>query len=148
MSFTNLYYHIMFHTKHNAMAIEVENETTLYHYIHGFCKNAGAQLIRIGGMPDHIHMLIMLPATCSLSSFVQQLKISTSKMLVENGNFKYFEGWQNGYSAFTYAYKDLDMIVNYIKGQKEHHKRVAFMEEYRNWLIENGVSPDEPYFPK
>ena len=69
-------------------------------------------------------------------------------MLVENGNFKYFEGWQNGYSAFTYAYKDLDMIVNYIKGQKEHHKRVTFMEEYRNWLIENGVSPDEPYFPK
>ena len=148
MSFANLYYHIMFHTKYNAMAINVENERILYSYINGFCNNYGVKLLRLGGMPDHIHMLVNMPTTESVSDFVKQLKVATSKMLYQDGHFPYFEGWQNGYSAFTYAYKDIEMIVNYIKGQKEHHKVFSFRDEYRKILIENGISPDEPFFPK
>ena len=138
----------MFHTKYNAMAINVENERILYSYINGFCNNYGVKLIRLGGMPDHIHMLVNMPTTVSVSDFVKQLKVATSKMLYQDGHFPYFEGWQNGYSAFTYAFKDIDMIINYIKGQKEHHKVVSFRDEYRKILIENGISPDEPFFPK
>ena len=148
MSFANLYYHIMFHTKYNAMAINVENERILYSYINGFCNNYGVKLLRLGGMPDHIHMLVNMPTTVSVSDFVKQLKVATSKMLYQDGHFPYFEGWQNGYSAFTYAFKDIDMIINYIKGQKEHHKVFSFRDEYRKILIENGISPDEPFFPK
>ena len=148
MSFANLYYHIMFHTKYNAMAINIENERILYSYINGFCNNYGVKLIRLGGMPDHIHMLVNMPTTVSVSDFVKQLKVATSKMLYQDGHFPYFEGWQNGYSAFTYAFKDIDMIINYIKGQKEHHKVFSFRDEYRKILIENGISPDEPFFPK
>ena len=148
MSFANLYYHIMFHTKYNAMAIDIENERILYSYINGFCNNYGVKLIRLGGMPDHIHMLVNMPTTVSVSDFVKQLKVATSKMLYQDGHFPYFEGWQNGYSAFTYAFKDIDMIINYIKGQKEHHKVFSFRDEYRKILIENGISPDEPFFPK
>ena len=148
MSFANLYYHIMFHTKYNAMAINVENERILYSYINGFCNNYGVKLLRLGGMPDHIHMLVNMPTTVSVSEFVKQLKVATSKMLYQDGHFPYFEGWQNGYSAFTYAFKDIDMIINYIKGQKEHHKVFSFRDEYRKILIENGISPDEPFFPK
>ena len=148
MSFANLYYHIMFHTKYNAMAINIENERILYSYINGFCNNYGVKLIRLGGMPDHIHMLVNMPTTVSVSDFVKQLKVATSKMLYQDGHFPYFEGWQNGYSAFTYAFKNIDMIINYIKGQKEHHKVFSFRDEYRKILIENGISPDEPFFPK
>ena len=148
MSFANLYYHIMFHTKYNAMAINIENERILYSYINGFCNNYGVKLLRLGGMPDHIHMLVNMPTTVSVSDFVKQLKVATSKMLYQDGHFPYFEGWQNGYSAFTYAFKDIDMIINYIKGQKEHHKVFSFRDEYRKILIENGISPDEPFFPK
>ena len=148
MSFANLYYHIMFHTKYNAMAINVENERILYSYINGFCNNYGVKLLRLGGMPDHIHMLVNMPTTVSVSDFVKQLKVATSKMLYQDGHFPYFEGWQNGSSAFTYAFKDIDMIINYIKGQKEHHKVFSFRDEYRKILIENGISPDEPFFPK
>ena len=148
MSFANLYYHIMFHTKYNAMAINVENERILYSYINGFCNNYGVKLLRLGGMPDHIHMLVNMPTTVSVSDFVKQLKVATSKMLYQDGHFPYFEGWQNGYSAFTYAFKDIDMIINYIKGQKEHYKVFSFRDEYRKILIENGISPDEPFFPK
>ena len=138
----------MFHTKYNAMAINVENERILYSYINGFCNNYGVKLLRLGGMPDHIHMLVNMPTTVSVSDFVKQLKVATSKMLYQDGHFPYFEGWQNGYSAFTYAFKDIDMIINYIKGQKEHHKVFSFRDEYRKILIENGISPDEPFFPK
>ena len=130
------------------MAINVENERILYSYINGFCNNYGVKLLRLGGMPDHIHMLVNMPTTVSVSDFVKQLKVATSKMLYQYGHFPYFEGWQNGYSAFTYAFKDIDMIINYIKGQKEHHKVFSFRDEYRKILIENGISPDEPFFPK
>ena len=148
MSFTNLYYHIVFHTKHNVMAIVEEHERILYSYIHGFCKNNGVDLVRIGGMPDHIHMFVVIPPQISLSLFVQQLKVSRSKMLYENAHFRGFEGWQNGYAAFSYSIRDVEMIVNYIKNQKEHHKHVSFRDEYRAWLIENGISEDARYFPK
>ena len=148
MSFTNLFYHIVFHTKHNAMAIVEEHENLLYAYIHGFCKHNGVRLMRIGGMPDHIHMLVAIPPQIAVSTFVKQVKVASSKMLCENSQFNGFDGWQSGYGAFTYSQKDVEMIVNYIKKQKEHHKHVSFRDEYRLWLIENGISEDAPFFPK
>ena len=148
MSFTNLFYHIVFHTKHNAMVITEEHENLLYAYIHGYCKHTGVRLLRIGGMPDHIHMLVAIPPQIAVSTFVKQVKVASSKMLCENSQFKGFDGWQSGYGAFTYSQKDVEMIVNYIKKQKEHHKHISFRDEYRLWLIENGISEDAPFFPK
>ena len=95
----------MFHTKYNAMAINIENERILYSYINGFCNNYGVKLIRLGGMPDHIHMLVNMPTTESVSDFVKQLKVATSKMLYQDGHFPYFEGWQNaGYKEIKFLY--------------------------------------------
>ena len=62
--------------------------------------------------------------------------------------FPNWSGWQNGYGCFSYAISDIPNVKNYIINQKDHHKTVSFIDEYRNWLIEMGVSPDAPYFPK
>ncbi len=59
-----------------------------------------------------------------------------------------WSGWAEGYAAFSYNRGKIPIIINYFKGQKEHHKTVSFREEYRDWLIEQGISPDDPYFPK
>ena len=62
-----------------------------------------------------------------------------------SGLFPDFEGWQDSYGAFTYSIKEKDVIINYIKNQKEHHKKETFYDEFRRLLIENGVEFNEKY---
>jgi hypothetical protein len=59
-----------------------------------------------------------------------------------------FEGWGEGYAAFSYSQKEVNSIIKYIKNLKEHHRVITFAEEYRNYLMENGVEIDEKYFLK
>ena len=63
----------------------------------------------------------------------------------QSGLFPAFEGWQDSYGAFTYSVKEKDMIINYIKNQKEHHKAETFHEEFKRLLEENGIEFDEKY---
>ena len=62
-----------------------------------------------------------------------------------SGKFLKFEAWQEGYGAFTYSIKERDMIINYVKNQKEHHKRETFYDEFKRLLIENEIEFDEKY---
>ena len=57
----------------------------------------------------------------------------------------HFEGWSEGYGAFTYSIKERDRIINYIKKQKEHHRNVTFTDEYKSLLDEHGITYDENY---
>ena len=146
MSYTTSYYHIVFRTHRSEPTICEEHEKDLYAYIYGIAKNLGCQTYRIGGMPDHIHIFVSLPATISLSAFVQRIKTDSSKWLKDNPKFPSFRGWGHEYAGFSYGKRDKDMIVNYIMRQKEHHHKTTFAEEYRSFLEENEITIDERYF--
>ncbi|MFT4153079.1 hypothetical protein [Parafilimonas sp.] len=62
-----------------------------------------------------------------------------------SGLFPGFKGWQDSYGAFTYSIKEKDVIINYIKNQKQHHQKETFYDEFRRLLIENGVEFNERY---
>ncbi len=145
MSYTKLYYHIVIRTYRSKNTINIEHERELYAYIWGYIKKQNAVLLRIGGMPDHIHLFVSISTTQSLAGFVQQLKISTSKWLKANAHFPSFNGWGKEYAAFTYSYRDKDKIVNYITNQKKHHKKETFADEYRAFLVENGLEVREEH---
>jgi REP element-mobilizing transposase RayT len=113
----------------------------------GIIKNKNCFLYRINGMEDHIHILSDLHPTIALADYVRDIKTSSSKWLKESANFKSFEGWADGYAALTYAWRDKDIIVNYIKNQQEHHKVETFDDELRQLLFEQGVEVDERFFP-
>ena len=83
-----------------------------------------------------------------MSKFVQEIKVSTSKWLKANPHFPLFDGWSKEYAGFSYSLRDRDKIVRYIAKQKEHHRSKVFAEEYREFLIENGVAIKEEYFLK
>lgn len=140
MSFTKLIYHIIFRTKHSVPAILEKHETELYAYILGYMRNKQYKLYRIGGMPDHVHMLVSIPPTIALSEFVRDIKACTSKMLKDNLKFPLFQGWNNGYAAFTYSLNEKEKIINYIKN---HHKSRSFVDEYREYSQELGFSIDK-----
>jgi REP element-mobilizing transposase RayT len=146
MSYTKLLYHIVLRTHRSTWAINETHERELYGYIWGICKNLGIKLFRIGGMPDHVHLLVSIPSSISLAQYVRDLKSSSSRWLKANPHFPLFEGWSREYAGFTYAHRDKDMIANYIMRQKEHHKVKTFAEEYRAFLIENGIKLDDRYY--
>ena len=146
MSYTQTLYHIVLRTHRSENTIVTTYERDLYSYILGFVDNIGGHLYRIGGMPDHVHILVSLPPSLAMSKFVQDLKVATSKWLKTNTNFPHFAGWSKEYAGFTYSMRDRDMIVNYIARQKEHHRTITFAEEYRAFLVENGIVIREEYF--
>ena len=95
-----------------------------------------------------IHLLVSLPSDLSPAKYVQAIKTFTSKWLRESPVFPNWNGWGKEYAAISYNGRDKEMIVNYIRNQKEHHKIVGFEEEYRAFLIENGIEIQEEYFLK
>jgi REP element-mobilizing transposase RayT len=96
-------------------------------------------------MPDHIHILSDLHPSLSLADYVKDIKVASSFWMKESGLFPGFHNWQEGYSAFTYSIRERNMIINYIKNQKEHHRKELFSDEYKRLLLENGIEYDEKY---
>lgn len=133
-TYTQLYFHIVFAVKGRANLISSKWEEELYKYITGIISNKNQKLIAINGMPDHIHILIGMKPDGNLSDLVRDIKVNSSKFINEKrfvqGKFE----WQQGFGAFTLGHSQLDVIVNYIKMQKEHHKTKTFMEEYIEFL--------------
>ena len=75
------------------------------------------------GIEDHIHILSDLHSGISLADFVKSIKVATSLWLKQSPDFPDFKGWGEGYAAFTYAYKDKENLINYIKNQQKHHRK-------------------------
>ncbi|MGF7452766.1 IS200/IS605 family transposase [Pasteurella bettyae] len=132
MSYTKLYYHIVFRTLQSVPAIKEEKEKELYQYIWAFCQQQKCTLHRINGMPDHLHLLAEIHPSIAVSDFVKQLKNASHKWLERHSNlFPDFYAWSKGYCALTYSEHEIEKIINYIKGQKEHHKSIDFNAEMR-----------------
>jgi REP element-mobilizing transposase RayT len=146
-SYRRLLYHIVFRTKDNRKSIQASNSDELYSYITGIIKNKCSYLYRINGIEDHIHILCDIHPSTAVSDFLREIKSCSSKWINESRIFPAFDGWADGYGAFTCSQDDVVWLINYIKNQKEHHSKISFEEEYRLILKEAGISIDERYFP-
>ena len=146
MAYTQLYYHIVIRTKHSIPCIVEMHEKELYKYIWGFCNNNNCKLERINGMPDHLHMLLSIHPSLSISSFIHDLKLASTYYIKTNSDkFPLFQGWSEGYCALTYSKDEKSKVYDYIVRQKEHHQRKTFREELIEVLTECGIPYDERY---
>ena len=98
-------------------------------------------------MEDHLHILCDLHPTIALADYMRDLKTSSSIWIKQSGKFPQFQGWAEGYAALTYAWKDKERIVNYIKNQQEHHKKESFEDELKRLLMEQGIEINYKFFP-
>lgn len=144
-SFKQIYYQIVFGTKYRKPTIAEAHCEELYKYIWGIIQNKKCKLYRINGVDDHIHIFCDLHPTVALADLVKDIKVASNLWMKESGKFPDFIGWQDGYGAFTYNIRERDMIINYVKNQKEHHKKETYYDEYKRLLIENGIEFDEKY---
>ena len=136
-------HHIVINTKNRQMTITPEHVEDMYRFITSIVKRNGCYLCRIGGIENHIHMLIDLAPTVTLSHLMWDIKRSSSDWAKKSGFFPNFVGWGKDYGAFSVSDAHRDAVIHYIMGQREHHNRVGFDEEYRRLAERNGVEWDD-----
>jgi putative transposase len=146
-SYRQLFYHIVFRTKHSLPTIRQENVKQLYAYIAGIIKHKNCYLYRINGTENHLHLLTDIHPSVAVAEFMRDVKVASSLWMKNSGFFPAFRGWADGYGAFTCSYFNIERLIDYIKNQQEHHRKVTFEGEYRKLLLESGIKIDERYFP-
>ncbi len=144
-TFTQILYHIVFSTKNRTPSLRAPDRERLYRYIWGLLKNRNCHLHRIGAVEDHLHILTSLHPCQRLADLVRDIKANTSRWIKDERIFPDFNGWQDGYGAFTHSKPDREALINYINGQQEHHRRLSFGEELRELLNEAGIEFDERF---
>ena len=140
-------FHLVFRTKASLPPIKQDHVNELYAYITGIAKHKNSHLYRINGVENHLHILTDMHPSIAPADFIREVKVSSSLWMKSNGLFPAFKGWAVGYGSFTCSYMDMDRLIDYVKNQQKHHKKVTFEEEYRILLMEYGIIPDERFFP-
>ena len=115
----------------------------LYKYMIAIIQNNRHKVLAIGGTADHVHILIGMRPSQSLSDLMQNVKGCSSKWINENKLANGWFSWQEGYGAFSYAKDDLPNVIRYIENQTEHHKQQNMVDEYKGLLEEFNVEYDE-----
>jgi putative transposase len=144
-TYAALHYHIVFSTKHREPWISPNIEQRVWAYVGGIAQEYGMTPLKIGGLEDHLHVVLGLPPTIAVSRAVQMLKGGSSRWmrssLPELENF----GWQDGYGAFTISQSVLAATIAYVERQRETHLARTFQEEYRALLERHRIAYDERY---
>src|SRR5690554_6375849 len=136
---------IVFSTKHRQRFISGHLEDELYAYLGGIRNRLACPPIKVGGYSDHVHILCLLSKSLALAKLFEDVKSHSSKWAKTKGDrYKNFY-WQDGYGAFSVNPSEIQVVVDYISRQKEHHLTRSFQEEYRAFLKEYGVEYDERY---
>ncbi len=144
-TFSNLLYHLVFATKNRQPLIQEGLRDDLYGYMGGILRAQRGVLLEIGGMPDHVHLLVKLRTDVAVSTVVQKVKAKSSKRTNERElSSERFE-WQEGYGIFSVSESLASRVSRYIRGQEEHHARVSFRDELIALLKKHRIPYDERY---
>ena len=144
-TYSQIYVHLVFSVKGRQSLIQEAWKDRLYKYICGIASGKGQKVFAIGGVADHIHLLVSMKPSISVSELVRDLKSNSSKWLNEQGLFKGKFEWQNGFGAFTCGHSQLTSVIAYVNNQEMHHKKVTFKEEYIKLLHEFEIEFKEQF---
>jgi putative transposase len=112
----------------------------LYEYLSATARQIGVHLVRAGGTPDHVHLLMRLPASISVSTAIQKLKANSSRWLRNTFRETRLFSWQEGYGAFSVGASQIPDTVAYIDSQLKHHARIDYAAELRAFLVRHGIT--------
>lgn len=144
-TYTKLYYHIIFSTKSRQPFIEPEIEDELYKYVSGIVRSLEGSCIEINGMPDHIHLLVIVPPKLAVSNILRDIEANSSRWIHETGRDLLSFAWQDGFAAFTVSKSQADLVRSYIREQKDHHRQRDYKAELLSLLARHEVEYDERY---
>ena len=138
-----MWVHIIFSTKNRKPFLtNLEIRKQLHDYLFAICDQYSCPALIVGGVEDHVHLLISLHKNLSLSSIIEKIKKYSSKWIKSSVPEFY---WQSGYGAFSVSKTNIEKVKSYIQNQQEHHRKVNFQDELRKILDSSGIKYDEKY---
>jgi REP element-mobilizing transposase RayT len=137
-------YHCVFSTKERRKTILPEIQTRLWPYMGGIAREHQMKALGIGGMEDHVHILLSLPSSLPIAAAMREIKSASSRWVSETSAIEAFE-WQEGYGAFSIGWAQVDATLAYIAGQKEHHRKRVFQAEFIAFLDRHHIEYDPRY---
>jgi len=144
-SLSKVILHIIFSTKNREPFLDSDARPRMHAYLATICRDLGAELVHVGGIADHVHIVTTLPRTLSQAQVVEQIKKTSSKWIKElDARYRTFF-WQRGYGAFSVSPSQLEAVLQYVEAQQTHHRTRTFQEEYRDLLRRHGIDFDERY---
>jgi REP element-mobilizing transposase RayT len=145
VSYVSSYHHCVFSTKERQPLINPALRQRLWPFLGGIARQNKMKAIEIGGVEDHVHILLSIPSTVSIAKAMQLIKGGSSKWVHETFPEHRLFSWQEEYGAFSVSASQLDKIINYIKNQHEHHHKMTFQEEFLTFLKKHRIEYDERY---
>lgn len=146
-TYTQITYQIVFATRKRIRALTNPNRKELLEHIAGILRNKKCHNYAVNGVEDHIHICCDLHPTIALASLVKDIKMGTTDLIKRKRLFQFFEGWQEGYGAFTYSLEHRKNVINYVLNQESHHQTEDFIKEYLRMLDEAEIDYDSQYVP-
>ena len=144
-SLSKVVLHIIFSTKNREAWLDSNVRPRMHAYLATICRDLGAELVHIGGVADHVHIITTLPRTLSQAQLIEQIKKASSKWIKAfDARYRGFF-WQRGYGAFSVTPSQFEAVLQYVEAQQEHHRTRTFQDEYRELLRKHGINFDERY---
>lgn len=143
-TYLSLHYHLVFGTKDREPFIARVWASRLHEYLGGTILGLGGFPQGVGGVDDHVHLLVGLKATHCLADVLRELKKAASVWVHEQIGLKTL-AWQEGYAAFTVSPTARETVQQYIANQEEHHRVRSFREELIEMLERAGIEYDPKY---
>jgi putative transposase len=134
--------HVVFSTKDRCKLTSGEFRPRMWAYAAGVCKKFDILVLAVGGMEDHIHLLLRIPPTLALAKAVLAIKSNSSRWAGEEGH-KF--AWQQGYGAFSVSSSVVPTVIRYIQNQETHHRRMSFDAEFLALLKKHGMEYDPKF---
>ena len=144
-TYTQIHLQFVFAVKYRKGLIHSSFKEELYQYISGIIKAHNHKLLAINGMPDHLHILVGMRPSQSVSDLMQDIKANSSKWINEKKFLKVKFEWQEGYGAFSYSKSHVQNVIKYIQNQEKKHQVKSFNEEYLDFLNAFEIDYDERY---
>jgi REP element-mobilizing transposase RayT len=142
-TYTNLLYHIAFSTKGRYPLITKAIQNDLHAYIGGIIREREGIALAVGGMPDHVHLLVKVKPKFALSDLVRDVKAVSAKWVNETKEGLHKFGWQDGFAAFTVSQSQIEAVRRYIENQEEHHRGVDLKAELLRLFAKNQIEYDK-----
>ena len=144
-SLAQVHIHVIFSKNRTLFLVDTGLRKRMHAYLASIIKVHDSPARIVGGTADHVHILLALSRTNPISKVIGEVKRNSSKWIKTNGSdFELFQ-WQSGYGAFSVSFSRIDEVQKYIAEQMEHHKKMSFQEEYRNFFRKHNVNFDENY---
>jgi REP element-mobilizing transposase RayT len=145
MSYTNLNYHIVFSTKGRRALLQADVLPRLVKYIGGIARKLDGKLLEANRPDDHLHMATIVYPQKPIADFARDIKANSSKWIHKTFSQLKDFAWQDGYSAFAVSHSAIPKVIEYIRNQQEHHRKMTFQEELIALLKRHEIDFDERY---